>query len=1661
MYVSQIDNIIDQVLNDLYLKELYVNKTVNHLVKDKVINFVEYFEQINANINSFMDSINKESIQKIINSKENVIHIIDIIKRYVAYYYFLYIGFHYTGTEKDYRNNIIQFSKLQEGSTYLIKNFFDTENNYQIVTFYKIIKDTTKIITMTELQKKSIDTIAMKDALSFIERLGETYVTNYFLIIDKKNKIEVNSHNLIKTIVFYDLYQFQERHVILNILNEIVENESETMYINIVVSSDISQDFDNLKKIFSDQDKSEIMARRLYDLINYPVQMIDLNANEKNSELISIYGITPIVDDFLRYHRDSYKTDLNEKIPIISSTNEKINMKTKQNTLKGNTNAQIILNKIDIIQSLYSENVINNQSIIGKIKQYFYEPLINRKIVLHNYIDELEILNRMKKTEAYKTNFDDNYIELLYTTLHPYVNFKDFKKYGMSINLDTKSTINLLRYSNIEYQSQYPTLDLDIRTGTTSTFVNLVGLTIGPLNGEQIRCSTKGKLIDIRKVNINYLKNNIIKKVTKNNGYKRFLKIMEYYFIDTIIVKKNKTLSHDYKKIKSLNPIILDKVIYWIYDMEIDTFKSTTYESTGPQMFFSNEKTTYNFQEKIKRMNVQIYDKINILLKNKLEQLINEQTTYSIIDIYNLIILFSTRYRLVLTQHEKSILIHNYLYVKKIDKNNIVDVTSLDKFHIVNIELVTFTPTFNIKIDLSDPIHPRPYQEFSITEQTTDHEISNNMCIHLLDWDEINNIQISGTNEEFKKAILQFITLYVVEAKNTEYTCKICGQNIEIQHFVQDCKYSNTAGRYVSSYTTSDIQLKNMIEYINYSNTITYLKKLIKRISLLTGTNMLVGTHNTTKQKQEGVIKQIIDLFIKHNSVNMIKNINMDEFAKKFGIDKKFSSILFFELDDYIFDTIMDGSVTQHSDSNKLKINNIILYFVLIFLSEINGTQIIMSNYEKYANIYFYYKYGEKLFSNLLIVRNISDNNTVPIINYPVLCYNIYLLAFYLSKYKIWMYTASETTKIINITVLKNIITTLVELFNSITMDYNTLSNDYAYSIFIDRFYAQLNNVFSDTDIINILKKKHIRFSDDVKKADIVKEEIIPIYYIDNPIKLEAIDYHFTVFKVSNGLAYDKKKALLYHNDPTLTDKTNCPTGAYHHWIIKNNNLVCTKCNQIYPDDMIHINRLTENYYYILKKMIKNLSTRLCYETLDDTNSLTKLVCANKDIEKYTKNDIDSFDNILEKNSDIENEKILTIQNEYIKITESTITEQFDIINKMHKDVIKQNNNIQYGIVTSIVDKFINMITKIVGEKVDLHVDKYPVYINDDVYIIDHYYDNKNILEPLIILQHEKKILFKENHPFFKTDVYYYMDSRSVPVDIFYDANTLQLLGYRQKHKEYVVHDLSTRYLKINKSIHNKLLLFGYTTKYTTVKLSDKTLDNLINNHIKLTRMNIDKISRLLSKIKNYHEPDSLPITQAGKIINDIINKYSKLFGEKIKYKNAFDKWIEIRSAFVYKNVDWSVTNIDKKSNIISSETLNYYDVTSGIMIYYLIDQLTIILDNNPEKNMKHDIVMMYIELINYIYSINNVDIINNNHEIKRFGYLMNASEGVVDLLKKGQSYESLIYKDDVLTDVNVVDSLDSEEAHDRLEEIDALDMEPTLEMDPDYETEPDQNDYE
>src|SRR5689334_3449390 len=137
-YINKIDVLIDESLNNFYIK--YVLNTrdstdslFNKIKKER--NFTQYQLKISKYITEFMSTIKERDIEKLVNSTENVVRIISIIKRYIAYYIFLMIGYWYSYDKESYSRNLVEFMTNQSQFNFKIENFFNSENNATLVKF--------------------------------------------------------------------------------------------------------------------------------------------------------------------------------------------------------------------------------------------------------------------------------------------------------------------------------------------------------------------------------------------------------------------------------------------------------------------------------------------------------------------------------------------------------------------------------------------------------------------------------------------------------------------------------------------------------------------------------------------------------------------------------------------------------------------------------------------------------------------------------------------------------------------------------------------------------------------------------------------------------------------------------------------------------------------------------------------------------------------------------------------------------------------------------------------------------------------------------------------------------------------------------------------------------------------------------------------------------------------------------------------------------------------------------------------------------------------------------------------------------------------------------------------------------------------------------------
>ena len=142
MYINQIDNLFDGIINNFYIF-LNKKKSFDRFSDDQ--NFVKYMNEIIDTIKLFIDDLNLKEIEELIYSKSHTKYIIEIIKRYCAFYVYLGIAFYYKGDRDLFITNIIETSKNIKDSTFNITNFYNSENNAKIITMFSIIKDVIKL----------------------------------------------------------------------------------------------------------------------------------------------------------------------------------------------------------------------------------------------------------------------------------------------------------------------------------------------------------------------------------------------------------------------------------------------------------------------------------------------------------------------------------------------------------------------------------------------------------------------------------------------------------------------------------------------------------------------------------------------------------------------------------------------------------------------------------------------------------------------------------------------------------------------------------------------------------------------------------------------------------------------------------------------------------------------------------------------------------------------------------------------------------------------------------------------------------------------------------------------------------------------------------------------------------------------------------------------------------------------------------------------------------------------------------------------------------------------------------------------------------------------------------------------------------------------------
>jgi len=1311
MYNDGLDNYISETLDNLY-DLLSKEKIMKQVSKEK--NFITYQKNINEIIYDYYKNIQSyEELKDILLNDENTKIFDEMIKRYIVYYVFLFISSEYKESIDTFSNNVVEFSKNQLGYKFKVNNFFNSDTNYDIIQFFKIIKTIDEIINTKEENKLEILESRYKQEFEFVKSL--------------QNK---DMKNIIKSIIIEHLYLKKDKRELFNLIENTVMDDEEYTYIEISLPIKENIDYTVIEDVFTIKEKRYV--NEFWEFIKKESDIVIPESNEsKILKLINSRMIIPIVDDFLLYHKES------EKYEKTSDIDKK----------KEETKIKYIIYKIDKTSELYSAKDDKTRELI---KKNFYAPLMNRKAILVNNNEDVKIITKVMNLGRKALESNENFNDFAKYRIYPYINFKDFKNNGFTLQLNkTVPVIRAVSFDKDEFKQNKNSF-MQMRVGSKDEYINIVGFMI-PSSEVPPDCH---RLNDIKNIH-NYA----------NNGYKAFL---EYITLSTLRFVKHKSS------------------VYWMFNLNRDIIKSEMYEKIDTSQQEETKKLISNFYDDLL---TNIYDEISrklnikkeIYIQNAKEMLfeyenrflkISDETKFENLlddEIFDKLVL-----RLKQSYDTKEDLFYGY------DKEEETDV----------IKLPTYTkelPETNIfRLDVSPD-----------TQSTVKQEIEkvNGICQHNISWDEV----LSYRRDDPKKyeiKMYRFIQKFVTENNEQDFICKSCSTQLDLKKYIIDGAYNDDTKQFVSFYTPFDTPLDEIEEYSKYKVAINRIDKLIEKIALITNISMLIGNNGTVRSKRKNLTKDLIDLVIENNYFLKKNQKERKEktITRLYGVSKELSGVFGFDFDNNIF-----LYSSKEKDLYKdLKFNNILTYLLVIVAVDLGESQMgfMLGDKKSICNFNVFDKYGFKLFENLNIIKN-TKLETDSILNYKILCYIIYIISCMMVRYSVWNHEEpiDKKTKF-NPMVQKMIIHTTVDLLNNILENSTNKKANIIFEIISAKFYKKLNTFFNDKELYDRLQSEYtITAKQEQRIISSSTKNCIPI------IKYTPIEYDKSDFNKTKNAQYNpiKQKMPQFYNSFNII--TNCESGLLHQWKSSGKDMKCKLCNKILQElenekEKIKDKSLSMDLYkkYVSLYKIK-ISKKYCiakkrqkHKIIRKNNMLVCKICGLNLSKNLTEEAID---------------KIIISRTQIDDIKKP---QELSIDPNIEKDMDKND-----PFDTKSIDNFIKIIQDNILETFEKKV-----YFYDNVYVINHDYMGKELQKPIVLSDKDNKIQFKNNHPYFKSDVIYYTITKSASnkIDVFYDAITKILLGYKESSKDYVINTNTEFYLIIN--YRKRIFLKRYNFRYNS-----------------------------------------------------------------------------------------------------------------------------------------------------------------------------------------------------------------------------------------------------
>jgi hypothetical protein len=1061
LYINTIDECVNNIIDSFYLKILE-DKKLKKKLDSKEYSLDDFKDLLEKISNIVTTNAKSHNISDLITNKSEYGKIINLFTDYVLLYFFFNMSF------TTNLNTII--SLLNKLSDKCQIEFFKNKYLAQYALYYKYIKDYQNVmnnLALSGLDKQTKpDTSFVKEHIDVINTLQAIDINVLSEIA--KNKEDLN-HNILKIIIFREIYMTEDKLMIFKLLeNEELAN-AEFKYIEIVDSRYDTIDYATVESMFSIKDIKQGMAEEVYQMINdYEINRYvqDYNIDTKINHLFKKKILIPITDEFLRFHKDSEIYD--------KGSGSKIDPKDRVNK-KDNTKIRYIVTKVNKVKDFYSPKVIADPVLRTEIEKNFYQPMMYRKAIIINDIEEINILRKLEMQGKSVTESNEFYDDLKQIRSYPFIEFKFTNKDSFAFGPD--NTVEAIRYCNFEYKHdpKFPNIgksELQYRVINSNTKANIVGVAIPRYN-----------LTDTN--NVDRYNQTIIPchKVSDT--------------MDMSLLHKNSFAV----AIKKLRKLFLEdrrysKMLYWLFNRKNDQIKLDLFDNIKQL-----PKDDY-----IKLLLGKIYDEmVNItyqLAINKLSafEYVNIDTAKDIVR--NL----ETKLVLIPRQSDQYAEIMKLIYfIKSASTADTYD-SNEDKIQGIDSKIIKLPRIILEKV----AIHIIKISKHELlTDMTDDSDMYEGyLCQHTLTWNNLLKYKRSNPSK-FNQELYNFIKKYVTENREKDFVCKSCFQLVDLRKYTTEI-YPGSDSIAISY--GLETELETIPEYVKYTKAIKNMDKLIEKICYSSNISYFVGSAQATKFRRQEVIKNIIDIIDVQFKTLYSKDTNqrkerVDKSIKYYGCSM--TNFFLFKLENDIF-----TYSSKETDKFKLfKMNNILTYILIGILLDINLSQILYLSFDKLVNYFLFTKFGFNLFDNLYI-RISNKNDIAPIKNYKLLCYVIYYISGIYAKFNMW-YTEDIPFKPNNINpqIQRFVIHTFIDAINSI-LEVNSKENKhYLYNIFATKFFNKLNTVYdnkSSADIIDKLdsiNKKKVTVTIDKKlKYNMSVVDAIPLvpYKSDGRFMIES-----------------------------------------------------------------------------------------------------------------------------------------------------------------------------------------------------------------------------------------------------------------------------------------------------------------------------------------------------------------------------------------------------------------------------------------------------------------------------------------------------------------------------------------------------------------------------